>query len=207
MDKFVKEVTLDPKEIPNMTLDQKQDCMAEVDKRRKQAWLFSVFFSLGVIVFILIYSIISVVFTLKYHSLPVAVDKLLIIIPAFIFIPAFFAHNMNSKCVMWTFFAYVIVGCYCIFTGQLINAWISPFAFAGMGLYIRMSRICDTYYALEKEDGFPEFCDIEVNAAAAKAVLQKKEEKGESLNFLTDAAIMAAKANTAEKKPTDNSDD
>ena len=68
-DGFKKTINLDPKAIPEMNRDQKQDCMAEIDKYRKQAWVYSLVFGLGIFAFILIYSMLSLVYTLRFERL------------------------------------------------------------------------------------------------------------------------------------------
>ena len=44
MDRFDKQINLDPKIIKELSLSQKQECMTEINKRREQAWKFSLFF-------------------------------------------------------------------------------------------------------------------------------------------------------------------
>lgn len=200
MDRFDKQINLDPKIVKELNLSQKQECMAEINKRRDQAWKFSVFFCLGVMAFIMVYYLVSTVYTLRFNGLLPNVSIVLFITPAFVFIPSFFAHFMNGKCVMWAFFAYVISGFAAIVTSSFINAWIVPFAFAGAVLYVRLSHCCDMYEALSKETGFPEFFEIEAGAAEARAIIERNSHtEEEPLNILTQAAILAAKKD--ENKP------
>lgn len=200
MDRFDKEINLDPKIVKELSLSQKQDCMAEIDKRREQAWKFSVFFCLGVMAFIMVYYLFSTVYTLRFRGLLPNVSIVLFITPVFVFVPSFFAHFMNGKCVMWAFFAYVISGFAAIITSSFINAWITPFALAGAVLYVRLSHCCDMYNALSKEEGFPEFYEIESAAEEAKAIIERNNRpKEEPLNILTQTAIMAK-----DKQETDN---
>lgn len=192
MDRFDKEINLDPKIVKELSLSQKQECMAEINKRREQAWKFSVFFCLGVMAFIMVYYLFSTVYTLRFRGLLPNVSIVLFITPVFVFVPSFFAHFMNGKCVMWAFFAYVISGFAAIITSSFINAWITPFALAGAVLYVRLSHCCDMYNALSKEEGFPEFYEIESAAEEAKAIIERNNRpKEEPLNILTQAAIMA----------------
>lgn len=200
MDRFDKEINLDPKIVKELSLSQKQDCMTEINKRREQAWKFSVFFCLGVMAFIMVYYLFSTVYTLRFRGLLPNVSIVLFITPVFVFVPSFFAHFMNGKCVMWAFFAYVISGFAAIITSSFINAWITPFALAGAVLYVRLSHCCDMYNALSKEEGFPEFYEIESAAEEAKAIIERNNlPKEEPLNILTQAAIMAK-----DKQETDN---
>ena len=56
------------------------------------------------------------------------------------------------------------------------------------------------YNALSKEEGFPEFYEIESAAEEAKAIIERNNRpKEEPLNILTQAAIMAK-----DKQETDN---
>lgn len=200
MDRFDKEINLDPKIVKELSLSQKQECMAEINKRREQAWKFSVFFCLGVMAFIMVYYLFSTVYTLRFRGLLPNVSIVLFITPVFVFVPSFFAHFMNGKCVMWAFFAYVISGFAAIITSSFINAWITPFALAGAVLYVRLSHCCDMYNALSKEESFPEFYEIESAAEEAKAIIERNNRpKEEPLNILTQAAIMAK-----DKQETDN---
>lgn len=200
MDRFDKEINLDPKIVKELSLSQKQDCMTEINKRREQAWKFSVFFCLGVMAFIMVYYLFSTVYTLRFRGLLPNVSIVLFITPVFVFVPSFFAHFMNGKCVMWAFFAYVISGFAVIITSSFINAWITPFALAGAVLYVRLSHCCDMYNALSKEEGFPEFYEIESAAEEAKAIIERNNRpKEEPLNILTQTAIMAK-----DKQETDN---
>lgn len=200
MDRFDKEINLDPKIVKELSLSQKQDCMTEINKRREQAWKFSVFFCLGVMAFIMVYYLFSTVYTLRFRGLLPNVSIVLFITPVFVFVPSFFAHFMNGKCVMWAFFAYVISGFAAIITSSFINAWITPFALAGAVLYVRLSHCCDMYNALSKEEGFPEFYEIESAAEEAKAIIERNNlPKEEPLNILTQTAIMAK-----DKQETDN---
>lgn len=193
MARFEKEFNFDPNEVKGMSVEQKQDCIAEIDRRRDYAWKYSVGFCLLVMLFMLIYSIISTVYTLRFHGLLESVSVVMFVTPIFVFVPSFFAHFMNGKCVMWAFFAYAITGLAVIFTGSAVNAWAAPFAFVGAVMYARLSRCCDIYQALSKEEGFPEFFNIEECVPEAKAVIERNEKKEEApLNFLTQAAIIAA---------------
>lgn len=200
MDRFDKEINLDPKIVKELSLSQKQDCMTEINKRREQAWKFSVFFCLGVMAFIMVYYLFSTVYTLRFRGLLPNVSIVLFITPVFVFVPSFFAHFMNGKCVMWAFFAYVISGFAAIITSSFINAWITPFALAGAVLYVRLSHCCDMYNALSKEEGFPEFYEIESAAEEANAIIERNNRpKEEPLNILTQTAIIAK-----DKQETDN---
>lgn len=197
MDRFDKQINLDPKIIKELSLSQKQECMTEINKRREQAWKFSLFFCLGVMAFIMVYYLISMVYTLRFRGLLPNISIVLFIMPVFVFIPSFFAHFMNGKCIMWAFVAYVISCVAAIVTSSFINAWTAPFAFAGAVLYVRLSRCCDMYEALSKEKEFPDFCEIESGVVEAKAIIERNSRpKEEPLNILTQAAIMTAKKDT-----------
>lgn len=203
---FKKELNLDPREIPLMDLSGKQECMTEIERRRKTAWVYSALFCAGVLAFIFLYSLFSMLFMLKQHQLAPSINKFLFLIPVFIFLPAFFAHSMNDKCIIWACIAYMLAGLFTIVTGELINAWIAPFAFAGSVVYFRLSKVCDAYYALEKEKGFPDFCDITETSSALAAIEKKESQKDESLNPLTEIAILAAKKSAENNDSSPNED-
>lgn len=202
MGRFVKKVNLDPKEIRYMTLADKQECMAEVDRRRKTAWLYSLFFCGGIMLFIMVYSLISAMYTLSVLKLLPEIGTLMFLVPVIVFVPSFFAHSMHGGSVVLTSVAYMLVGLYTIVTGSFVNAWIAPFAFAGAVVYFILSRTCDMYYALEKEEGFPEFCDIKCMSDSAREIIERHKDDAEpALHAMTEMAILAEKMR-AEKENT-----
>lgn len=206
MGRFVKKVNLDPKEIRYMTLADKQECMAEVDRRRKTAWLYSLFFCGGILVYIMVYSLISAMYTLSVMKLLPEIGALMFLVPVIVFVPSFFAHSMNGVCVVLTSVAYMLAGLYTIVTGSFVNAWIAPFAFAGAVVYFMLSRTCDMYYALEKEEGFPEFCDIKCMSDSAREIIERHKDDAEpTLHAMTEMAILAEKMK-AEKENTSAGD-
>lgn len=206
-DGFKKTVNLDPKAIPEMNRDQKQDCMAEIDKYRKQAWTFSLVFGLGIFAFILIYSMLSLVYTLRFERLLPSVSAVMYFVPFIVVIPAVFAHMMNEWCVMLAIAGYLTSALLTIFTGELINMWTALFAIAGAVLYFRLFKVTGAYAALSKEEGFPDFFVIESGAADAKAIIERNKEKEEPLHPLTVIAIAAAEKEKAkENKEEDASE-
>ena len=207
MAKFVKQINLDPRELRNMDMENKQECMAEIDRRRKFAWLYSCIFSGGMLVFFLVYALISMFFTLSYKRLLPSVDVLFMYVPAVIMLLSFFAHMMNGKFVVAASIAYLIAGFIAIITSEFINAWIFPFAFFGVFVYFRLSQTCDMYHALEKEEGFPEFCDIKGMSESAKAVIERGNEKEESLHILTEMAILSAGIKAKNEQADNSADD
>lgn len=202
MGRFVKKVNLDPKEIRYMTLADKQECMAEVDRRRKTAWLYSLFFCGGIMLYIMVYSIVSAMYTLSAMKLLPQIGILMFLVPVIVFVPSFFAHSMHGGSIVLTCVAYMLTGLYTIVTGSFVNAWIAPFAFAGAVVYFMLSRTCDMYYALEKEEGFPEFCDIKCMSDSARDIIERHKDKAEpALHAMTEMAILAEKMR-AEKENT-----
>ncbi|MBQ2824240.1 MAG: hypothetical protein IJF18_06660 [Oscillospiraceae bacterium] len=199
-DGFKKTINLDPKAIPEMNRDQKQDCMAEIDKYRKQAWMFSVVFGLGIFAFILIYSMISLVYTLRFEKLLPSISTVMYFVPFIAVIPAVFAHMMNEWCVMLAIAGYLTSALLTIFTGELINMWVSLLAIAGAVLYFRLFKVTGTYAALSKEDGFPDFFVIESGVSDAKAIIERNKEKEEPLHPFTVMAIASAEKERAEEK-------
>lgn len=203
---FSKKLNLDPREIPHMDLGGKQECMTEIERRRKIAWVYSAIFCIGILLFIFVYAIISMMYMLRQNELAPSIAPFLFLIPALIFIPSFFAHSMNIKLIVCSYIAYILTGIYTIFTGELINAWIAPFALAGAIIYVRLSMVCDAYYALKKEKGFPDFCDITETSSALAAIEKKEPQKDTSLNPLTEIAILAAKKSAEQTASSQNED-
>ncbi len=203
MPKFKKEVNLDPRSIKEMSLAQKQDCMTEIESRRSLAWKYSVIFCLGTMIFVFVYAMVSLVFTMRFQKMLESVHPLFFLIPVFVFAPSFFAHSMNGGCVLWAVLTYMLIGFLTIISGSWVNAWVAPFALAGAVIYVRMSRACEAYDALSKEDGFPEFCAIESKSEFAREIIERNAAKEKPLDPLTEAAISAAEAGEEEK--TENS--
>lgn len=208
MGRFVKKVNLDPKEIRYMSLADKQECMAEVDRRRKIAWRYSLFFCGGIMLYIMVYSLLSAMYTLSVMKMLPEIGVLMFFVPVIVFVPSFFAHSMHGGSVVLTSVAYMLVGLYTIFTGSFVNALIAPFAFAGAVVYFILSRTCDMYYALEKEDGFPEFCDIKCMSDSAREIIERNKDEAEpALHAMTEMAILAEKMKSEKAvKETVNAD-
>lgn len=194
MGRFVKKVNLDPSEIRYMSLADKQECMSEIDKRRQTAWKYSLFFCGGIMLYLMVYSIISAMYTLSAVKLLPSPGTLLFLVPLIVFVPSFFAHSMHGGSIVLTAAAYMLAGLYVIVTGSFVNAWTAPFAFAGAVIYFILSRTCDMYYALEKEEGFPEFCDIKCMSDSAREIIERnKKEEEQPLHIMTETAILAQK--------------
>lgn len=202
MGRFVKKVNLDPSEIRYMSLADKQECMSEIDRRRQTAWKYSLFFCGGIMLYLMVYSIVSAMYTLSVMKLLPSPGTLLFFVPLIVFVPSFFAHSMHGGSIVLTAVAYMLVGLYVIVTGSFVNAWTAPFAFAGAVVYFILSRTCDMYYALEKEEGFPEFCDIKCMSDSAREIIERnKKEEEPPLHIMTETAILAQKmkSNIAEQ--------
>ncbi len=197
-DSFDKKINLDPKEIPNMDKNQMQDCMAEINKYRKQAWMFSLIFAVVVFAFILIYSMFSLVYTLRFERLLPSVSTVMYFVPFIAVIPAFFAHMMNKGCVIWATLSYLLIALLTVATAELINMWAALFAIAGAVVHFRLYTVTGAYAALSKEDGFPDFFVIESGAADAKAIIERNKEKEEPLHPLTVIAVETAEKNRKE---------
>ncbi|MGN0585981.1 MAG: hypothetical protein ACI4JF_01735 [Oscillospiraceae bacterium] len=207
MGRFVKKVNLDPREIRYMSLADKQECMAEIDRRRRIAWLYSLFFCGGILLYLMVYSIASTMYTLSVMKLLPAPGTLLFFVPFIVFVPSFFAHSMHGGSIVVTAVAYMLAGFYVIVTGSFVNAWTAPFAFAGAVVYFILSRTCDMYYALEKEEGFPEFCDIKCMSDSAREIIERnKKEEEPPLHIMTETAILAQKmkSDAAEQKKAED---
>ena len=200
---FKREVNLDPKEIPRMTMDQKQECMMEIDKTKSRTWKFSALFVVGVFAFFMIYSIISAMYTLKTLQLLPSVSPVLLAIPFITVIPALAAHSMNKGAVALSIAAYLAAAVIVILTGELINGWLALPCVIGAGMYYALFLLCDSYTALSKEEGFPDFFDIESGAAMAKEIIERNQKKEAPLNPLTERAINAEKLRLEKESETE----
>ena len=190
---FGRDVNLDPKEIPRMPMEQKRDCMAEIDKMRSVNWKYSVILEVWIFAFSMIYYVISTMYTLKSRSLLTPIDPVIMVIPFAVIISALLAHSMKKSRVILALLVYFASAILAVCTGELINGWLLLPCLAGMIMYYGLFTLCDSYKALSKEEGFPEFFDIASNTAAAKEIIERNKTKEEPLNPLTEIAILAEK--------------
>lgn len=188
---FGRDVNLDPKEIPRMPMSQKKDCMAEIDKVRSANWIYSVVFSIGIFAFAMIYSLFSMVYTLKSRDLLVSINPVIMLIPFAVIIISLLAHSMSKFRVIMAVIVYFLSGVLTVCTGELINGWLVVPCLVGSVMYYGMFTLCDSYEALSKEEGFPEFFVLAENALAAKEIIERSKDEKESLNPLTEMAILA----------------
>lgn len=190
---FSKQVNLEPSLLKEMDLKQKRDCMDEINKRIKTSWYFSSVTSLVIMIFIVIYTLVAMVYTLRTKKLLDTLDIALFIAPLIIFVPAFFANMMKYWAIIASMVAYSAVALYFIVLAKYIELWVAPAAIAGVFFTYRLLRCYDMYKALCKEPLYPDFCELKDNAEAVSAALKEKEKPAEPLNILTETAIMAAK--------------
>lgn len=189
---FKKKIKLDPTMVGGMDLDQKRECVSEIERRRTLAWKYSCFFSAAVMVYIFIYDLLSVLYSLKtFHQVP-QISGLMYLVPIIIMIPAFFAHSMNGKWVLVSMLAYMLSAFGVIVTSSWVNAVAAPFLIAGTVIQFRVSSCCEMYEVLSKQEGFPEFYSFEQGAAMAKEIIERNAKPQESeLSPLTKLAIQA----------------
>lgn len=192
---FKKDINLDPTMVAGMTLDQKRECMSEVERIRTSAWKYSCFFSLGVMLYIFIYDLLSMIYSLSALKVVGQLSGFMYILPVIVMIPSFLAHSMDKKWVIAAILAYFISVFAIILTGKWINIAAAPFAFVGAVLYYRLSGICKMYSVLSKQEGFPEFYSFEHGAAMAKEIIERNSKEPEKeLSPLTKIAIESHKA-------------
>lgn len=199
---FTRDVNTNPAEIPRMPLEQKKECMTEIEKVRDKSWMFSVVYCLGIMAFFMVYGIISTMYTLKAVSVLPSVAPVMIIVPVMVFVPALLAHSMKKRFVILTALAYFAAGVISVITGEIVNGWVVLPSLIGSVVYFGLYTFCDSYQALEKEEGFPDFCDIRSQSAFAKEVIERNKKKEEPLNPLTELAIAAEKSR--QKAETEN---
>ncbi|MBQ8826219.1 MAG: hypothetical protein IJ007_03915 [Oscillospiraceae bacterium] len=196
---FGRDVNLNPNEIPRMPMAQKKDCMVEIDKVRSANWKYSVIFSVGIFAFVMCYSIISTMYTLKRRGLLTPINPVVMAIPFVIIIFSLLAHSMSKGRIILTVLVYLASGVAVVCTGELVNGWLVIPCLVGAVMYYGMFTLCDSYKALSKEDGFPEFFDLASDTSAAKEIIERNKNTDEPLNPLTEIAIIAEK-NRQEKE-------
>ena len=189
---FRKDINLDPTMVAGMTLDQKRECMSEVERIRTSAWKYSCFFSLGIMVYIFVYDLLAMLYSLSVFRAVGQLSGLMYLLPFIVMIPSFFAHSMNGKWVVATVLAYMLSAFGIIVTGEWINIVAAPFAIVGAVVYWRLSGCCDIYAVLSKQEGFPEFYSFEHGAAMAREIIERNSKSHEKeLSPLTKMAIEA----------------
>lgn len=191
---FKKTINLDSSMINGMTPEQKRECVTEIERRRKTAWRYSCIFCIGLMAYIFLYDLLSVMYSISAQRTVVQLSGFMYLIPVIVAAPSFFAHMMNGKWVLAAVLAYMLSILGTAITGEWLNFIIAPFLVVGAVLYFRLSSCCEMYDALSKQEGFPEFYTLEHGAALAREIIErssKKEEK--SLSPLTELAISAEK--------------
>ncbi|MGN1137562.1 MAG: hypothetical protein ACI4SF_15265 [Oscillospiraceae bacterium] len=204
---FKKDINLDPTMVAGMNLDQKRECMSEIERRRKTAWKYSCFFCLGLMAYIFAYDLLSVMYSLSEMKIVGQISGFMYLIPIIVMIPSFFAHSMNGKWVVAAVLAYMLSAFVVIITGKWINVIAAPFAIVGAVLYYRLSSCCDMYDVLSKQEGFPDFYSFEHGVAMAKEIIERNNKaSGDELSPLTKIAIESHKA-AAEKTAQESSEE
>lgn len=192
---FKKDINLDPTMVTGMNLDQKRECMSEIERRRKIAWKFSCFFCLGLMIYIFAYDLLSVMYSLSAFKAVRQISGFMYLVPVIVMIPSFFAHSMNGNWVVAAVLAYMLSAFGVIVTGAWINVVAAPFAIVGAVFYWRLSGCCEMYEVLSKQEGFPEFYSFEHGVAMAKEIIERNNKAPEKeLSPLTKIAIETHKA-------------
>lgn len=206
---FKKTINLDPTMVNGMTLEQKRECITEIERRRKTAWLYSCIFCIGLMAYIFLYDLLSVMYSISAQRTVVQLSGFMYLIPVIVAVPSFFAHMMNGKWVLTAVLAYMISILGTAVTGEWLNFVVAPFLAVGAVLYFRLSSCCDMYEVLSKQEGFPEFYTLEHGAALAKEIIERSIQKEEKpLSPLTQFAISAenSKKNPPIGEKTDEED-
>lgn len=194
---FNKSINLDPTMVGGMDIDQKRECMSEIERRRKAAWKFSCIFCIALMVYIFAYDLLSVMYSLKTMQKVPQISGFMYLVPIIVMIPSFFAHSMNGKWVLASVLAYMISAFGAIITGAWINIAAAPFLIAGAFFQYRVSSCCEMYEVLSKQEGFPEFYSFEHGAAMAKEIIERNKPQEKELSPLTKAAIELHKTSKA----------
>lgn len=87
-----------------MNLDQKRECMSEIERRRKAAWKFSCIFSIALMLYIFAYDLLSVMYSLKTMQKVPQISGFMYLVPIIVMLPSLFAHSMNGKWVLASVF-------------------------------------------------------------------------------------------------------
>lgn len=186
---FNKSINLDPTMVGGMNLDQKRECMSEIERRRKAAWKFSCIFSIALMLYIFAYDLLSVMYSLKTMQKVPQISGFMYLVPIIVMLPSLFAHSMNGKWVLASVLAFMISAFGVIITGAWLNFIAAPFLIAGAVFWYRVSNCCGMYEVLSKQEGFPEFYSFEHGAAMAKEIIERNSKQDNELSPLTKVAI------------------
>ena len=205
---FSRQVNLDPNAVKTMDLQEKRECMDEINKRLKQAWNWSAWTTLFIMAFVLVYIMASTVYLLRFRKQLIALDIGIFIAPFLMFIPSFFANMMKYWGIIISMVVYAATAFYFIVTTNYVELWVAVIGIVGAVMDYRLLYCYDIYKILEKEPGYPEFFKLEDNMEAAHEIVKEKEPEKKPLDILTETAILAAKtkAEREKKNTADNSD-
>lgn len=197
---FNKSINLDPTMVSGMNLDQKRECMSEIERRRKMAWKFSCIFSIVLMVYIFAYDLLSVMYSLKTMQKVPQISGFMYLVPIIVMLPSLFAHSMNGKWVLASVLAFMLSAFGVIITGAWLNIIAAPFLVVGAVFWYRVSNCCEIYEVLSKQEGFPEFYSFEHGAAMAKEIIERNKPQEKELSPLTKVAIELHNASKAAEK-------
>ena len=194
---FNKSINLDPTMVGGMSLDQKRECMSEIERRRKAAWKFSCIFSIALMVYIFAYDLLSAMYSLKTMQKVPQISGFMYLVPIIVILPSLFAHSMNGKWVLASVLAFMLSAFGVIITGSWLNIIAAPFLVVGAVFWYRVSNCCEMYDVLSKQEGFSEFYSFEHGAAMAKEIIERNKKQEKELSPLTKVAIELHNASKA----------
>ncbi|MCL2054245.1 MAG: hypothetical protein FWG90_07425 [Oscillospiraceae bacterium] len=177
--KFNKILSFEPDNIRLMTLNQKRDCMDEINNRRKFAARYSVLFLFGAIVYYFLKNFLSLTFTLRDVELHSSVSPLILIAPIIIVLFSIFADILSRHGIVATMAVYALFG------GQLIilapkavspEILLAAFSLFGMFVFYNLMGVCEAYFTLKNEKGYPDFFELPNKGDVAVAPTKKNEE-------------------------------
>ncbi len=157
MSRFNKILSFDPKNIKDMSIAQKRECMDEIDGRKSFSMKFSGFFSLGVAAYFFLRAMInfwSFLRDLILHEFP---SPIILISAAVIMVISVFACMIKKSMMTLNILAFAAFGVFAIMSREY---FIVPFAFFGCVVYYRLMEVCEVYDVLSKETGFPDFYEL-----------------------------------------------
>jgi hypothetical protein len=159
---FNKKLSFEPQNIRSMSMDQKRDCMDELESRKKAAARYSLLFFLGVAAYSFLRNFYNFLYTLRESELlNSSVSPLILIVPSVIVLLAFFADILSSRTVVVSMLAYAAFGGYLIIAAKketfIVELLPALFSFAGMFVYRNLLEVCDAHKILKNEEGYPDF--------------------------------------------------
>ncbi len=209
MAKFKKELNLDPYELKRAPLQYKKECLQEIEKYQKTAFWFTVLYSVGILLYIGVYSLIVMYLTLTNVKEYPNLSPWLLLIPFVTVVPSIIGSSMNKVAIIITIILYFAAGAAVTLIGGIINGWIILPSIVGIVIYYMLFMLLSSYNVLKNSEGFPYFIDAETMQMQGLTALSKKEEteKEETLSLLTQNAIYEAANNKNAPSNDDGAND